>query len=126
MRAGALVGYGRESTVVKGILPGEFEQVILLALAGFRTEASGREVYDIVTSMTGRDVSLAAVHITLSRLTEKGWVERQTAAPEPGRGGKPRQKYTISPLGAEVLTEQKAHMERLWGRAAHHPLLGGR
>lgn len=111
--------------MVKGALPGEFEQIVLLAMASLGREASGREVYQVVRSMTGREVSVAAVHITLARLHDKGWAKCRTMGPEPGRGGKPRRRYAMSRKGAAVLKEQRAQLERLWGEAATHPLLGG-
>ena len=110
--------------MTKRQLPGEFEQVVLLALANFPSEAKGREVYDVIVSETGRDVSVAAVHITLTRLTEKGWAGCRTVPPEPGVGGKPRRRYSLAPAGARVLTEQRGQLDRLWGRAAGHPLFG--
>ena len=106
-------------------LPGEFEQVVLLALAGFKEEAAGRQVYDLITSTTGRDVSVAAIHITLARLHEKGWADCRTRDPGPGEGGKPRRRYSLAPPGAQILTEQRGQLDRLWGHAGAHPLLGG-
>lgn len=104
--------------------PGELEQVVLLALAGFDGEATGRAVYDAILSATTRELSVAAVHITLQRLTDKGWARCRTAAPEAGVGGKPRRRYALAPEGARVLAEQRRQLDRLWGRAADHPLLG--
>lgn len=110
---------------MRGQLPGEFEQVVLLALAGFTGEATGREVYDVVLATTRRDVSVAAVHITLARLCEKGWAGCRTSDPSPGEGGKPRRRYRLVKDGAAVLRRQRAQLDRLWGRAADHPLFGG-
>ncbi len=110
---------------MRGQLPGEFEQVVLLALAGFDREASGREVYDVITDTTGREVSVAAIHITLGRVAEKGWAACTTSAPAPGEGGKPRRRYALSAEGAAILAQQRAHLDRLWGRAEDNPLLGG-
>jgi PadR family transcriptional regulator PadR len=110
--------------MVRGRYPGEFEQVVLLALAGREDEASGRDVYDRILEMTQREISVAAVHITLNRLHKKGWALCRTGAPAPGEGGKPRRHYQIAPAGAGALAEQREQLERLWGRAATHPLLG--
>ena len=111
--------------MVRARVPGEFEQIVLLTLAGFDAEASGRDVYEVITSTAGRDVAIAAVHITLGRLEEKGWATSTTREPEPGVGGKPRRRYRISPEGAVVLSEQRRQQDRLWGRAASNPLLDG-
>ena len=38
---------------MRGQLPGEFEQVVMLSLAGFEGEATGREIYDVITNGKG-------------------------------------------------------------------------
>lgn len=105
--------------------PGELEQQVLLALAACESEASGAEVYDGLIERTGRDLSLPAVYITLDRLRAKGWARVRTQDPEPGRGGKPRKFYSLSPAGAELLQRMREQFDRLWGAAVRHPLLGG-
>lgn len=109
---------------MRGTTPGALEQLTLLALAGFEDEVPSREVYEALVAATGHDASVAAIHITLGRLEDKGWAACRTAAPEPGRGGKPRRWYRLTPEGAEVLTAQRQQMDRLWEEAAAHPLLG--
>ena len=109
--------------MVRGKRPGEFEQIVLLTLAGFRSDVSGRAVYERLTDATGRDVSLAAVHITLQRLHDKGWVRCETTDPAPTEGGKPRRRYALGPEGARVLADLRSQLERLWGDASRHPLL---
>ena len=106
-------------------MPGALERIVLLALAGFDDEATGREVYDAVTDATGRDVSIAAIHLTLNRLAEKGWAKRRSTAPPPHEGGKPRRHYALAADGAAIVVEHRAEMEALWRRASDHPLLGG-
>jgi DNA-binding PadR family transcriptional regulator len=110
--------------VGRGHLPGEFEQVVLLTLAGFDGEVRGRDVYEALVHSTGRDVSVAAVHITLGRLEEKGWATCRTSQPEPGRGGKPRRHYALSEAGAAVLTEIRRQLDGLWEAAQANPLIG--
>lgn len=104
----------------RGERPGAFEHTVLLALAGMEGEAGGGDVYDALVAATGRDVSVAAVHITLRRMEEKGWVEVRSTDPPPERGGKKRRHYRLSPAGADVLREQRADYDRLWGRARPH------
>ena len=107
----------------KGNAPGEFEQVVLWILASFEDEATGRQIYETLTQGTGRDVSVAAVHITLARLEEKGWAECRTSAPEAGRGGKPRRRYTLSKEGAALLVRLRRQSDQLWATARNNPLL---
>ncbi|MFG1690724.1 PadR family transcriptional regulator [Gemmatimonadota bacterium] len=105
--------------------PGEFEQVVLLSLAGLKEEAGGGEVYDALLETTGREVSLAAIHIALSRMEGKGWVSVSTQPPPAGKGGKPRRFYSLTPSGAAILRDLRSQYDRLWEGARAHPGLGG-
>ncbi|MGD8328383.1 MAG: hypothetical protein PVJ49_03035 [Acidobacteriota bacterium] len=106
-------------------LPGELEQTVLLALAACE-EASAAEIYDVIVGATARDLSVAAVHITLARLEDKGWAEVRTAAPEPGVGGKPRKFFKLSEDGGRILSKARAQYEALWHGAAGHPFVKGK
>ena len=50
---------------------GEFEQVVLLALARLREPAYGAEIHREILLRTGRDVSIPAVYVTLKRMVGK-------------------------------------------------------
>jgi DNA-binding PadR family transcriptional regulator len=106
--------------------PGEFEQVVLLSLAGLGNEAGGGEVYDALVRATGREVSLAAVYIALSRMEEKEWVSVRSEAPPAGEGGKPRRYFSLTPHGGNLLRELRSQYDRLWEGAQAHPGLGGK
>ena len=110
----------------RGSVPGEFEQLVLPTLAGLERRSSGRQVYEALTTSTGREASVAAVHITLGRLRQKGWADCDASDPEPGRGGKTRRHYSLSKLGAELLTDLREQNDRLWAAARRNPLVGER
>ena len=107
-------------------LPGELEQTVLLALASRGKEASAAEIYDLIVGATKRDLSVAAVHITLARLEDKGWAEVRTTPPAPGKGGKPRKFFTLSENGGQMLSKVRAQYEALWQGAAGHPFIKGK
>jgi PadR family transcriptional regulator PadR len=107
-------------------LPGELEQAVLLALASREDEASAAEIYDLIVGATKREMSVAAVHITLARLEDKGWAEVRVTPPEPGKGGKPRKFFTLSEGGGEILSRARASYEALWQSAAGHPFIKGK
>lgn len=109
----------------RGDTPGALEQMVLLALAGQAAEAQGRDVYEALVAATGHDASVAAIHITLARLAEKGWVASRQEEPAPGRGGKPRRFYRLAPEGARILGDLRGRLDRLWREAEGHPLLDG-
>jgi DNA-binding PadR family transcriptional regulator len=105
-------------------LPGELEQAVLLALAAKASEATAAEIYDLIVEATKRELSVAAVHITLARLEDKGWAEVRTTPPEPGVGGKPRKFFTLSEDGGRILSAARERYEALWQGAAGHPFIG--
>ena len=60
---------------------GEFEQMVLLAVAHLRDEAYAITIVDEIERRTGRSVARAAVYITLRRLEEKGFVSSWMGEP---------------------------------------------
>lgn len=111
--------------MVRGNQPGEFEQVVLLSLATKKSEAAVGDVYDTLVGATGREVSLAAVYITLSRMEGKGWVAARSEKPPLGEGGKPRRYFSLTPNGAQALRSLRSQYDRLWEGARAHPGLSG-
>ena len=80
---------------MKGSHLGEFELTVMLVLAATGEPASGRRVYEEIVAQTGRDAAVAAVHVTLARLEEKGLVEL-SLAPE-GNGGRAVRHFAVTP-----------------------------
>ena len=72
--------------------PGEFEQLVLLALMRVGSEAYGVAIRDEIERQTGRTVALGAVYTTLLRLENKRLVASRLGEPTPQRGGR-RKKY---------------------------------
>jgi PadR family transcriptional regulator, regulatory protein PadR len=91
---------------------GEFEQVVLLALARLGEPAYGAAIHAEILSRTGRDVSIPAVYVTLKRMERKGLVASQvTRSP---KGGRATRNYRIVPAGEEALAQSRYVLERLW------------
>ena len=67
---------------------GEFEQLILLALARLGDEAYGVTIRDTLEERAGRTPSFGAIYSTLRRLEQKGLVRSFLGEPEAVRGGK--------------------------------------
>ena len=105
--------------------PAEFEEALLLALASLNEEAKGKQIGERLEEITQREVNIAAIHITLSRMESKDWVQIRTSAPEPGVGGKPRKLFTLTANGAKALEAGREERARLWDAARVHHLLRG-
>ena len=93
---------------------GEFEQIVLLAVAHLGEDGYGMTIRREIQGRTGRDVTLGPVYSTLSRLEEKGFVESWTGDPTPVRGGRATRHYRIQPEGIEALRQTRAMFERMW------------
>ena len=93
---------------------GEFEQMVLLAIAHLEGEAYGIPIVEEIERRTGRSVARAAVYVTLRRLEEKGFVSSWMGDPTPERGGKARRYVELEPAGARALREARHAAERMW------------
>ena len=109
--------------MARGSHLGEFEEVVLLALASFEDSAYGVEIFDQIESVTGRSCSLPSVYMTLGRLEDKGYVRSHKGSPTPERGGRARRFFELLPAGAKALAHCRQEKETLWRGARLHPLL---
>jgi DNA-binding PadR family transcriptional regulator len=102
---------------------GEFEHVVLLALARLDGDAYGASIHREILETTGRDVSIPAVYVTLKRMERKGLVSSRVGASE-AAGGRATRNYRIRPAGREALRRARALLEALW-QGADVPASGG-
>lgn len=93
---------------------GEFEQMVLLAIAQLQNEAYANPIADEIEQRTGRSVARAAVYITLRRLEDKGFISSWMSDPLPERGGKPRRYVKLLAAGAKALREARTASDRMW------------
>jgi PadR family transcriptional regulator, regulatory protein PadR len=93
---------------------GEFEQMVLLAIAHLREDAYGIPILQEIERRTGRSAARAAVYITLRRLEEKGFVTSWMSDPTPERGGKARRYVKLEAQGAKALRDARNAAERMW------------
>jgi DNA-binding PadR family transcriptional regulator len=93
---------------------GEFEEVILLVVASCHPEAYGVTVWESVQAQTGRKITMSAVHATLYRLEEKGFLRSNMGGSTQERGGRRKRFFTLTPAGAYALQEIQALRSKLW------------
>jgi DNA-binding PadR family transcriptional regulator len=87
---------------------GEFEHLLLLALAQLGPEASGVDVREIVEARTGRVLSPGAVYTAFQRLEGRGFVSSAMGEPTPQRGGRRKKLYRLRPAGARRIEATQA------------------
>ena len=84
---------------------GEFESLVLLALARLGPDAYGATIRREIESRTGRTLAISAVYVTLDRLEAKGFVRSRVGDPTPQRGGRRRKHYAMLPSGRRGLAQ---------------------
>lgn len=103
---------------------GDFEEVILLVTGILgKGEAYALKIAEEFKQQTGREVSIGAVHSTLDRLEQKGFVRSDLGEATAIRGGKRKRLFTLTALGKRVLQEAMDFRISLWKQ---YPLLAGK
>ncbi len=97
----------------KGSHLGEFEQLVMLALARVGDRAYSVPVHEEILATTGRDVAVASVYVTLSRLEDKGMVASETE-PRQEATGRPRRFYRVTDAGWEALELSRTILDTMW------------
>lgn len=94
---------------------GEFEQMVLLAILHLEDGAYGLAIRKELEKRTGRKVSHGAAYITLDRLEKKGLLASSLGDPTPGRGGRAKRFFKVTPTGVTALRESRKALQNLWG-----------
>jgi DNA-binding PadR family transcriptional regulator len=92
---------------------GEFEHLILLAIARCGGKAGGADVHAELEAVSRRGASLPAIYVTLARLEKKGFV-RTSDLVEREEGGRPRRIFEITRAGARIMHHTRRTLERMW------------
>ena len=93
---------------------GDFEEVLLLLVGILDEDAYAFKIAEEFESQTGRKVSIGAVHSTLNRLGDKGFLKSEMGEPSAIRGGRRKRIYKITALGNKVLRKAKDFKISLW------------
>jgi len=95
---------------------GDFEEVILLITGILGEEAYSFKIAAEFESQTDRSVSIGAVHSTLNRLENKGFLTSAMGNSTAERGGRRKRIYTITAVGRQVLQDSKDFKVSLWNQ----------
>lgn len=93
---------------------GEFEEIVLLVVANCHPEAYGVNVWEQVQEQTGRKITMSAVHATLYRLEEKGYLSSHMGGTTQERGGRRKRFFTLNQAGIHALKEIRDLRSKLW------------
>jgi DNA-binding PadR family transcriptional regulator len=82
---------------------GEFEHLVLLALARLGNGAYGATILREVRERTGREIAVGALYMTLARLEAKQMICAYVGVPTKQRGGRRRKHYLLDTAGKQAL-----------------------
>lgn len=98
----------------RGDYLGEFEHMILLAVARLGDEAYGMAILDEVQRRTGTEAAVGSVYAALDRMARQGWVASRIGPSTPERGGRAKRFFHLLPEGAQVLVRARSALDALW------------
>ena len=100
--------------MAKGDYLGEFEHIVLLAVARLNGEGYGVSIRRELERRTGREVTVGAVYATLDRLEAKGLLSSWEGPSTPVRGGRAKRHFRMEPAGNQALGATRNMLEQMW------------
>jgi DNA-binding PadR family transcriptional regulator len=99
---------------MRGTNLGEFEEVVLLSVAILADDAYGNAIKNEIRKRLGRNPSIGALHASLGRLEEKGFLESKEGETTPERGGRRKRYYKVTKAGVKAIQEVKDIRDSMW------------
>ena len=93
---------------------GEFEELVLLTIAALDEAAYGVAIKEDIEQRTDRSISIGALHSTITRLEEKGFIKSWLGDPTQERGGRRKRYFQLTNQGKASLRKVKALRDELW------------
>lgn len=93
---------------------GEFEELVLMMVAALQEDAYGAAITDEIETRLKREVNLSAVHVTLYRLEDKGYIRSKMGGGTNERGGRRKRIYTITSAGLSILRAMRDARLEIW------------
>ena len=93
---------------------GGLELVAMVAILRLENRAYGVEISREIAAVTGREVALASLYVTLDRLDSKGAVVSELGDPSPERGGRAKRYFSLTPQGRREVRDAQRVLNSLW------------
>ena len=98
---------------MKGYI-GELEELVLLTVAVLGDDAYGVPIKEQIEQRASRTMSLGALHSTIGRLEEKGFLKSYLGGATHERGGRRKRYFQLTPGGKAALRDIKNLRDELW------------
>lgn len=95
---------------------GEFEELVLLAVAAQHAAAYGVSIQEDLEQQLGKNINISAIHVALKRMENKGYVRSRFGGITEERGGRRKRYYAITALGKRLLDYQYHLRTSLYNR----------
>ncbi len=92
----------------------KLEELILLSVIKLADDAYGKSIFQLIRSITGKNLSLGGVYFPLERLVKKGLLEQRTGEITEERRGFSKRYYHITGEGMAALAEIKWVNDQMW------------
>jgi PadR family transcriptional regulator PadR len=83
-------------------------------VAGLQADAYGAAIAEEIETRLTRTVTLSAVHVTLYRLEDKGYIKSKIGGSTKERGGRRKRIYSVTTAGMAMLKAMKEARVDLW------------
>jgi DNA-binding PadR family transcriptional regulator len=93
---------------------GEFEELLVLAVAGLGDDAYGITIQRRLEKQAQRFVPLGAIYAALIRLEEKGLLKSKWGGTSGKRGGRRKRLYKVTEEGMTALADSRSVRETMW------------
>ena len=93
---------------------GEFEEIVLTMVGILQDDAYGNPIVAEIKKRLNRQVNLSAVHVTLYRLEDKGFVKSYMGGASKQRGGRRKRIFQVTNAGMAMLRSMKEARVELW------------
>ena len=93
---------------------GEFEELVLLAVAALKKEAYGVEIKRELEARLKERLSVGSIQSALKRMEDKGFLTSEFGEATMKRGGKRKRIYTTTSYAHKVLADIKEIRAGLW------------
>ena len=98
---------------MKGFI-GEFEELVLLTIAVLGDDAYGVTIKEEIESRAKRSISIGALHSTIARLEDKGFLKSDLGGATKERGGRRKRYFQLTQSGKSALHDIRNLREDLW------------
>ena len=92
----------------------DFEELILTVVAALQENAYGAAITIELEQRLQRKVTLSAVHVTLYRLEDKGYIKSKVGGATNERGGRSKRIYSVTNAGVSILRAMQETRIDLW------------